>query len=133
MAAAAFVWLGRWLWAASTALALVVAFLVPRVVAALYVRPNEISLEQPYIQTHIHATRSAYGLEQHVRHAEKYRQRAGRYQIAFERALERDVSSYPSGRGGRKAGEHQGRDLSLPRSNRPRRRREVMPVSILSR
>ena len=70
VAAAAFVWLGRWLWAASMALALVVAFLVPRAVAALYVGPNEISLEQPYIQTHIHATRSAYGLEQHVRETE---------------------------------------------------------------
>ena len=70
LAAAAFVWLGRWLWAASMALALVVAFLVPRAVAALYVGPNEISLEQPYIQTHIHATRSAYGLEQHVRETE---------------------------------------------------------------
>jgi uncharacterized membrane protein (UPF0182 family) len=28
------------------------------------VRPNEISLEKPYIQAHIHATLSAYGLEQ---------------------------------------------------------------------
>jgi uncharacterized membrane protein (UPF0182 family) len=34
------------------------------------VRPNEISLERPYIQTHIHATRSAYGLEQHVKEIE---------------------------------------------------------------
>ncbi|MBZ5576583.1 MAG: UPF0182 family protein [Acidobacteriia bacterium] len=69
-AAAVFVWMGRWLFAASMALSLVVAFLVPRAVSALYVRPNEISLEQPYIQTHIHATRSAYGLEQHVREVE---------------------------------------------------------------
>jgi uncharacterized membrane protein (UPF0182 family) len=48
-------------------LALVVAFAAPRLVSALYVRPNEISLERPYIQTHIHATRSAYGLEQRVK------------------------------------------------------------------
>ena len=40
------------------------------IIAALYVGPNEISLQQPYIQTHIHATRSAYGLEQHVRETE---------------------------------------------------------------
>ena len=70
LAAAVFVWLGRWLLAASMALALVVAFVVPSAVAALYVRPNEISLERPYIQTHIHATRSAYGIEQHVREME---------------------------------------------------------------
>ena len=38
----------------------------PRLVSALYVRPNEISLQRPYIQTHIHATRSAFGLEQRV-------------------------------------------------------------------
>jgi len=48
----------------------VVAFLVPPAVSALYVRPNEISLQRPYIQTHIHATRSAYGLEQRVREVE---------------------------------------------------------------
>lgn len=70
IAAAVLVWLGRWIPAAAMALALVVAFIVPRAVSALYVRPNEISLEQPYIQTHIHATRSAYGLEQHVREVE---------------------------------------------------------------
>ncbi len=66
-ASAALVWMRRWLLAASMALALVVAFVVPRAVAALYVRPNEISLQRPYIKAHIHATRSAYGIEQHVR------------------------------------------------------------------
>ena len=70
LAAAAFVWAGRWLWAAGMALALVVAFVAPRAVSALYVGPNEISLERPYIQTHIHATRSAFGLEQQVKEME---------------------------------------------------------------
>jgi hypothetical protein len=51
-------------------LALVVSFAAPRLVSALHVRPNEISLEKPYIQTHIHATRSAYGLEQRVHEIE---------------------------------------------------------------
>ena len=73
-AAAALVWMGRWIWAGSMALALVVSFVAPRAVAALYVRPNEISLEKPYIDTHIHATRSAYGLEQRV-HEEEFRAR----------------------------------------------------------
>jgi hypothetical protein len=71
LAAAVFIGLGRWIWAAWMALALVVAFALPRAVAALYVAPNEISLERPYIQTHIHATRSAFGLEQQV-HATEF-------------------------------------------------------------
>jgi uncharacterized membrane protein (UPF0182 family) len=67
VAAAGFVWARRWALAASMAVALVVEFAVPRLVASLYVRPNEISLEQPYIKTHIQATRSAFGLEKRVR------------------------------------------------------------------
>ena len=70
VAAAVLVWLGRWMLAASMALSLVIAFIVPKIADALYVRPNEISLQRPYIDTHIHATRSAYGLEQRVREVE---------------------------------------------------------------
>ncbi|MGD0499360.1 MAG: UPF0182 family protein [Bryobacteraceae bacterium] len=70
LAAAALVWMRRWILAASMALALVVSFVAPRAVSALYVRPNEISLQRPYIQTHIHATRSAYGMEQRIREVE---------------------------------------------------------------
>jgi hypothetical protein len=62
--------MGRWFLAGAMALSLVVEFVAPRAVAALYVRPNEISLERPYIDTHIHATRSAFGLEQRVREQE---------------------------------------------------------------
>jgi len=66
IAAAALVWMRRWILAASMAVVLLISFLAPRLVSALYVRPNEISLERPYIQQHIHATRSAFGLEQNV-------------------------------------------------------------------
>ena len=38
----------------------------PRIAGSLYVKPNEISLERPYIQTHIEATRAAYGLSTRV-------------------------------------------------------------------
>ena len=69
-AAAAFVLAGRWILAACMSLALVISFAAPRLVSALHVRPNEISLEKPYIQAHIHATRSAYGLEQRVHEIE---------------------------------------------------------------
>jgi DNA polymerase III alpha subunit len=52
------------------AVALLIAVALPPLVSALYVRPNEISLQRPYIETHIHATRSAFGLEQRVKEIE---------------------------------------------------------------
>ena len=70
LAAAVLVWMGRFLWAAFLGVALVADFVVPGIVSTLYVKPNEISLERPYIQTHIHATRSAYGIEQSVKEVE---------------------------------------------------------------
>ena len=47
-------------------LILPIRYIVPSLIAALYVRPNELSLERPYIQHHIDATRAAYGLNQRV-------------------------------------------------------------------
>jgi len=56
-------WTGRFVKAAA---ALGVAYglmvLAPGIVRAVYVRPNEISIERPYILRHIEATRSAFGL-----------------------------------------------------------------------
>ena len=37
---------------------------VPSLIEAVYVRPNEISIERPYIERHIEATISAFGLDQ---------------------------------------------------------------------
>jgi uncharacterized membrane protein (UPF0182 family) len=48
-------------------LVLPIRYIVPSLVAGLYVRPNELALERPYIQHHIEATRSAYGLNQRVK------------------------------------------------------------------
>jgi uncharacterized membrane protein (UPF0182 family) len=87
MAAAVFVWMRRWMLAASMALALAVSFIVPRIVSALYVRPNEISLQRPYIETHIHATRSAFGLEQHVQEVEFKAQPEAPINVAQNKAL----------------------------------------------
>ena len=70
LAAAVFVWMGRWILASSMALAIVVRLIVPGAVSALYVRPNEISLERPYIEAHIHATRSAFGIENQAQETE---------------------------------------------------------------
>ncbi len=56
---------GRW------ALVLLLIFglriILPPVLASLYVRPNELALEKPYIQFHINATRSAYGINTQVK------------------------------------------------------------------
>src|SRR5665647_1545632 len=68
--AAGFVWMGRWFLAGLMALSLVVDFAAPRLVSMLYVRPNEISLQRDYIQRHIHATRSAFGIEQRFKEVE---------------------------------------------------------------
>jgi uncharacterized protein len=63
IAAAGFVWFRRWFLAGSMAIALLISFLVPKAVSALYVRPNEIAIQRPYIQQHIQATRAAFGLD----------------------------------------------------------------------
>jgi uncharacterized protein len=62
--------LGRWKIVFSVAAALILRAIVPAAVSAAYVRPNEISLERPYIQRHIEATRNAYGLEERMREVE---------------------------------------------------------------
>ncbi len=54
---------GRFRWLALFVLALVLRAIVPAIVAATYVRPSEVSLERPFIQRHIEATRSAFGLD----------------------------------------------------------------------
>jgi uncharacterized membrane protein (UPF0182 family) len=50
---------------------LVVTFFIlqlalPAIVSAVYVRPNEISIERPYIERHIEATISAFGLNRNA-------------------------------------------------------------------
>ena len=86
IAAAVLVWLGHWMKAAWMAIALVLAFAVPRLVSAVYVAPNEISLERPYIQTHIHATRSAYDLDTNVHEVEFHAQPDAPIDIAHNQA-----------------------------------------------
>ena len=49
---------------------IVVVFLIrvitPSVISSVYVHPNELALEKPYIQDHINATRAAFGLSAKV-------------------------------------------------------------------
>lgn len=56
-------------WALAVLILLPVRWFLPSIVASLYVRPNELALEKPYIRYHIDATRSAYGLTSRVKEA----------------------------------------------------------------
>jgi hypothetical protein len=60
--AAALVAAGRFKLALAVLLFLPVRALVPAAVSSIHVRPNEITLQQPYIEQHMKATRAAYGL-----------------------------------------------------------------------
>lgn len=67
---AIFVWLGRWKLILVVPAALILEAAVPKAVNWLYVRPNEISIQRPYIQRHIQATRAAFGLDHRSRELE---------------------------------------------------------------
>jgi uncharacterized protein len=70
-------------WALACAIVLVADWLVPPAVSGFYVKPNELTLERPFLERHIAATRSAYGLEEHSRDAEFAAHKEGR--IDFSR------------------------------------------------
>lgn len=91
VAAGAFVMNGRWKLAGWMALALVVRNVGPAVVRTVYVRPNEISLERPYIQQHIEATRSAFGLDRRLKETEVATKLDGRFNPAENQALLQNV------------------------------------------
>lgn len=66
LAAAVLVLIRRGRWAVFLLLILPVRYVLPSFLSAFYVRPNELTLEKPYIAHHIQATRSAYGLNQRL-------------------------------------------------------------------
>ncbi|HEY1950852.1 MAG TPA: UPF0182 family protein [Bryobacteraceae bacterium] len=65
--AAALVVARRGRWALVLLLLIPARLIIPSAVAGLYVRPNELALERPYIQHHIEATRAAFGLNERVK------------------------------------------------------------------
>ncbi len=87
LGAAVFAWLGRWILIVFLAVTIPIAWLVPKLMSSLYVKPNEISLESPYIDMHLHATRSAYGLEKNLREVEYKTQPATSIDISKHTAL----------------------------------------------
>ncbi|MBI5085295.1 MAG: UPF0182 family protein [Acidobacteria bacterium] len=62
LVAAASLAAGRLRYALFLPAALAVYAITPGLVAAVYVRPSEITIQKPYIARHIEATRAAYGL-----------------------------------------------------------------------
>ncbi len=78
----------RWIPAAiSVGSGVVLLFIVPAVAGSFYVKPNEISLERPYIQSHIEATRDAYGLSAHMSEIEMHTNEASGIDVTKNAAL----------------------------------------------
>ncbi len=61
---------GRLRYALMLPAAYVVYLVAPYLATSLYVRPSEITIQKPYIATHIQATREAWGLAQRTREVE---------------------------------------------------------------
>jgi uncharacterized membrane protein (UPF0182 family) len=78
---------GRWLWVSTVVVALLVRGIVPAVVEGVYVRPNEISIERPYIERHIQATRSAFGLGHRIKEVEFRAKLEGQFDPAKNQAI----------------------------------------------
>ncbi|HYL76615.1 MAG TPA: UPF0182 family protein [Bryobacteraceae bacterium] len=70
LVAAAALLFGKWRIALLLPLAFLVRNVVPAIVGATYVRPNEISIERSFIERHIEATRSAYRIDDRTREVE---------------------------------------------------------------
>lgn len=66
---------------------LLLLWIVPGIAGALYVKPNEISLERPYIQAHIEATRAAYGLSDRMREIEMHTDPTATIDVSKHQAL----------------------------------------------
>lgn len=60
---------------------------VPRVVNALSVRPNEISLQKPYIERHIEGTRTAFGLSSQLKERDFPAKISGTFEPAKHKEL----------------------------------------------
>ncbi len=68
-------------------LALPIRFILPSIVSSLYVRPNELNLEKPYIANHIEGTRTGFRLNTHVTETELDAQAEIKIDYAKHKAL----------------------------------------------
>ena len=78
----------RWVTAAAVAgVSIALLWFVPPIAGSLFVKPNEISLEKPYIQWHIEATRAAYGISKEIREVEMHTDPAAPIDVNKNKAL----------------------------------------------
>lgn len=66
---------------------LLLSMVVPPLVTAVYVRPSEITIQKPYINRHIQATRTAYGLSGKVRETDFAARLEGSIDLTRHQAL----------------------------------------------
>jgi hypothetical protein len=85
--AAALILLRRPKLALACAAIIIVDWVVPPLVSSLYVRPNELTLEKPYIERHLEATRAAYGLDHRARDIDFQAHKEGRIDFAANKTL----------------------------------------------
>ncbi len=85
--AAILVLLGRRKLAAACAIVLLIDWIAPPLVSGLYVRPNELALERPFLARHIEATRAAYGIDLRSREIAFDAQPEGHIDFASNRPL----------------------------------------------
>ncbi len=78
---------GRWVVLLAIPAAIILQSLVPGVVARFKVRPNEISLQRPFIAQHIAATRQAFGLTGRIKEMEFRARSDGRIDASKHRLL----------------------------------------------
>ena len=85
--AAVLVLLGQRKLAIACAVVLIADIAVPPIVNSLYVRPNELTLEKPYLARHIEATRHGFGLDRRTTETEFPARREGMVNIAANQPL----------------------------------------------
>ncbi|MGD0619820.1 MAG: UPF0182 family protein [Bryobacteraceae bacterium] len=67
--------------------ALILRAILPPIVGSVYVRPNEISLERPFIERHIQATRAAFTLDQRTKEVDFQAKPEQRIDLSAHKAL----------------------------------------------
>lgn len=77
--------------ALACAVVLLFDWVLPPLVSSLYVKPNELALEKPYLARHIEATRSAYGIDRRAKESEFPAQKEGRIDFQKNRPLLENV------------------------------------------
>jgi uncharacterized membrane protein (UPF0182 family) len=87
VAAAAAILARRARFAAVLVITLLVSVAAPPIVTAVYVRPSEITIQKPYIQRHIQATRAAYGLTSRVTETDFAARLGGSIDLTRHKAL----------------------------------------------